>query len=509
MSGLTKQVGSAMVWSMVARIGRAVLGLASGVIVVRSLGADDYGVLSLVRTLLMFVAIVGVGGMGQAMLKFLPMLRVNRGIEGARKLVRTATAVNLMIWSVLVVAAYVGRGAIERVFPYDGLGIILTTAVALSLFEIFFTIISRILQANYDTRRLSFATIAGHLVYVAALVFILEKGWGVLGVVCAMAAGNVVACSMLLSRTCGAFSQSSESAPAEGGEAGTRIMGRRLARFSLPFAAIGILNWLVTRQSETMFLAHYRTAAETGFFDLAFRLPQMALEFVPAAVWPLVMAGFSEVYTRNADDLRVAIDRYYRMLFVLCTPICVVGIVLGGRVIPILFGDAMSPAAIPTQVFFVVFTISFFGTPLSMTLYVLEKTHVNLIVYLCLAVVNVGLDLLLIPKFGVAGAVVPVALVTAATPFIYRVIVGRYVDNVRIPAGFIGKCFLASGAVLVLVPLLRYVTGPIQLAIAFAVAGVLIVLAFKAVRVLGRKELEMLGAVPIPMANRLLKFIAS
>jgi O-antigen/teichoic acid export membrane protein len=410
---------------------------------------------------------------------------------------------------VLVVAAYLGRDVIERVFPYDDLGVILAAAVALSLFEIFFTIISRILQANYDTRRLSLATITGQLIYLAALVFVLARGWGVLGVVLAAAGGNVVACLMLLSRARAALVSGNGGTPIESDEADSRITGRRLARFSVPFAAIGVLNWLVWRQSETMFLAHFRTAAETGFFDLAYRLPQTMLEFVPAAVWPLVMAGFSEIYTRNVDDLRRAIDRYYRMLFLLCTPICVVGIVLGGRMIPILFGEAMSPAAIPTQVFFGVFTISFFGTPLSMSLYVLEKTYVNLIVYLCLAVVNVGLDLLLIPRFGVAGAVVPVALVTAASPFIYRVLIGRYVDNVRIPVGFIGKCFLASGVVLVLVPVLRYITGPIQLAIAFAVAGVLIVLAFKMVRVLGKKELDMLGAVPIPMANRLLKFIAS
>ena len=40
-------------------------------------------------------------------------------------------------------------------------------------------------------------------------------------------------------------------------------------------------------------------------------------------------------------------------------------------------------------------------------------------------------------------------------------------------------------------------------------AAVLIVLGYKWVRVVGRKEMEMLGAVPFPLANRLLKFIAA
>jgi len=136
----------------------------------------------------------------------------------------------------------------------------------------------------------------------------------------------------------------------------------------------------------------------------------------------------------------------------LSAPICVIGAVLGGRMIPVLYGDAMAPAGLPTQIFFVIFPISFFGTPLSMALYVIEKSYANLVVYLALAVVNVGLDLLLIPRFGIIGAVIPVGLVIAASPVIYKRLLGRYVSGTRIPYAFIGKCFLASSPVLLLLP---------------------------------------------------------
>jgi hypothetical protein len=130
-------------------------------------------------------------------------------------------------------------------------------------------------------------------------------------------------------------------------------------------------------------------------------------------------------------------------------------------------------------------------------------------VYLCLAVVNVGLDLLIIPSHGVAGAIVPVSLVTAAAPLVYRLIVARYVDGVRIPLGFIARTFLGSGAAFLLVPFVGFVDGVMQLAGAAVVAGFLILFGFKVFRVIGEKELEMLGAVPIPFANRILRFIAA
>ncbi len=510
MSPLKNQVGSAMVWSVVARGGRFALGILSSVIVVRSLGAHDYGVLSIVRNILMFTVIFAGAGLGQACLKFLPALRVARDGAGAARLVRTALVVSLLVWAALVVTIYFGRHAIEGLFPYEGLGLILAVAVALSLFEVFFALIARILEARYDTRRLSLMSLVSHAVFICALLIVLPRGWGVAGVIAAAAAGHAVAVLVLTTKVKSSVSLPGEiGAAGEVDEVGLGISFKRLARYSLPLVLVGVLVQVVWRQSETLFLAHFRSAEETGFFDLAYRLPQTMLEFVPTAVWPLVMAGFSEVHARDASRLPIAIDRYYRMLFLLITPICMTGIVLGGRMVTVLYSDVYLPAAIPTQLFFAVFTLSFFGTPLSMTLYVLEKTHVILTVYLCLAALNVGLDLVLIPRYGVTGAIVPVALVTAASPFIYRALVRRYVDGVRIPLVFIGKTFLASGFVVLLAPFTRYITGWLELAAAFVAAAGLVVLGYKLLRVVGRKEMDMLGAVPFPLANRLLKFIAT
>ena len=119
MSGLTRQVGSAMVWSVVARAGRIALGLVSGIIVVRSLGAHDYGVLSLVRNMLMFAVILATAGMGQAALKFLPELRTTSGAAAAHRLIRTAVTVNLLVWAALVTVAWFARHAIEHIVPCD------------------------------------------------------------------------------------------------------------------------------------------------------------------------------------------------------------------------------------------------------------------------------------------------------------------------------------------------------------------------------------------------------
>lgn len=501
MGETTRRVGRAMMWSVVARGIRFGLGLASSIIIVRALGREDYGVLSLLRVVLVFAGLLAGAGMGQSLLKFLPVINVEQGGAGATALVRRVFGVQLAAWAILLALSWVLAGWFESMFAFEGVGRILWIAVGLELFEIAFALVSQVLNAYYDTKALSLASVIGHGVFIVFLLILLGAGYGVVGVFAATAAGNLAA-TVVVARTALARLRSA------GVKSGAGIGWRRLFRFSLPFALIGVLNVIVWRQSETIFLARFRGAAETGFFDLAYRLPQIALEFVPLTVWPIVMAGVSEAYARDPSRLNASIDKYYRMLFLMAAPISVVGAVLAGRIVPILYGEAMSPAAVPTQIFFLIFPISFFGTPLSMALYVIEKSHVNLLVCALLALVNVGLDLVLIPRFGVLGAVIPVALVIGISPLLYRRGLARYVSGTKVPFAFIGKCFLASSAALLLAPFTGLIRGVPELCAAILAACVLIALAAKRIKLLGGEELDLLASVPIPAARRLLKLLA-
>jgi O-antigen/teichoic acid export membrane protein len=498
----TQRIGTAMAWSVASRAGRFVLGFASSVLVVRGLGNHDYGVLSAVRSVLMFVVLLAGFGTGQTLLRFLPALRVAHAGTSARALVRRVALVHVGVWLAMVGLAFALQGPIERALNVPGSGLFVAIGIGLALFEVLFALLANVLNAAYDTARLSAASLASHAVYIAVVVPALRAGWGVTGVLVAAAAGNALACAMVWPRLKPAIDWGSDPSPAT-------VSGARIWRYSLPFAAIGVLNLIVWRQSETLLLAHFRSPEETGYFDLAYRLPQTILEFVPGTVWPLVMAGMSEAYARDPARLSGAIQRYYRMLFALCTPLCVLGALLGGRAVSVLFGEAMQPAAVPTQLFFVIFTVSFLSTPLSMALYVLEKTSVNLLIYIALAIINVGLDLILIPKFGVPGAMIPVAIAIALQPVVYFVAVRRFIPGVSIPFGFVGRCLAGSAPAAVVVGILHWVPGIPGLVAAGLVALPVLLVSFRVARIFGEGELAALRAIPVPLAARMARFLAN
>jgi O-antigen/teichoic acid export membrane protein len=499
-TGTGRRIGTAMAWSVLARGIRFVLGFATSVVVVRSLGQHDYGVYSVVRSVMMFAIVVSGVGTGQALLKFLPAMRVARSRTAARALVRRVALIHFASWLVLLATGYAARGSVAALFPIDGIGVLIAAAIALGLFEIFFTFAGQVLNASYDARRLSMASVASHLVYLGLLALLLPGGAGVLGVLAASAGGNAVACAMVWPRLRPTTDFGDE--PATG-----LLPAGRLLRYAAPFAAIGVLNIVVWRQSETLLLAHFRTPEETGYFDLAYRLPQTILEFVPGTVWPLVMAGMSEAFARNPASLRGVIARYYRLLFALCAPLCLAGALFAPRAIAVLYGDAMAPAAVPMQLFFLILTVSFLSTPLSMGLYVLEKTHLNLLIYCILAVVNVGLDFILIPRYGVYGAIVPVALAIALQPLIYFVVLRRHVSGVTIPYAFIGRCFLASAFVVAALPVLRGIDGAGGLAAAALVGGMALAFGYRLLRVLGAEEASAIAAIPVPAARHIAAFL--
>ena len=60
-----------------------------------------------------------------------------------------------------------------------------------------------------------------------------------------------------------------------------------------------------------------------------------------------------------------------------------------------------------------------------------------------------------------------------------------------------------------MVPVTGLIRGVPELCVALALAMVVVVLGAKKLRLIGKRELEMLGSVPIPAVDKLLKFVSS
>lgn len=507
-------VGGAMGWSVVTRLLQFALSLIGSIIVVRSLGADRYGLLTVLRTALAFVTAICGLGLGQALLRYMPAVRARGDRELAGRLLRLVVVPQFVAWGVAIVLAGLLSGWVAQIsFPLAAQLFLLGTVLAGA--ELAYLATSGLTTVFYDSRSLSLVTLGGALTYLALAVLALQAGFGVGGVLVATAAGQLLMAVLLGIRVRGHLArlQPRESAAGAGpphgeGTPGPSIevdlAGRgRLLKYALPFAAIAVMNLLTWRQSESILLAHFRTLREAAFWDLAYRMPQMILEFVPGAIWPLLMAGFSEILSKDRETLRRAIEVYYKILFLLITPIAVAGAAVGDRAIVAFYGEEMAPAGPYCQLLFLVFSLSFFSTPMTMAFYLLERPWYSFWQYLGGSIVLVGLDLLLIPRLGLTGALIPMAVVIVASPFVNAWLLTRLGMKPPIPWAFLSRVFLAAVPLMLLYPARMIVSGKVPVALAALAAGLLYLLGLKAFRVLGEEEGELLIRVRNPIASRL------
>lgn len=493
-----EKLGHAMKWSLVARFAAYTAGFGANVIIFRALSKHDFGVYSLIKTVLMYVLVFVMIGVDAAILKFAPMLRVSGGTKSFTRTFRNLFLMQIGVWLLILLTSHFGAGFLSSLFPDAGgqFSFYLQVAIVCFFFELCMLITTRFLESWYETKRLAAVVLSGNLLFFALVVIAMRMHFGIVGILLSSAAMNILMVVLLVPQARGLL----RCVPSEGSCPGLGV----ILRFSLPFVVTGLLNQIVWRQSEVLFLGHFKGAEAAGLFRQAYAQPQMILEFIPATVWPIVLAATSESYAKDAKDLPRAITLYYKLIYLLVIPVASMGFAFSRALVPIIYSAKMLPAALLTQLFFVVFSYSFLYTPLSMAFYVMGKSWVNMLIFMVIAVIEIGLDLMLIPRYGLWGGMAGVSIALLATVVVFHIVMRRLQPDIKTPIRFLIRCTIAAvpTCLLSIAALRWHSLGAIVLMIPVGLA--LLVIGFRLMKVIGPEEREMIMRLPIPAKERLL-----
>jgi O-antigen/teichoic acid export membrane protein len=191
-------------------------------------------------------------------------------------------------------------------------------------------------------------------------------------------------------------------------------LGRRFIPYALTILWSNILNFVVQRQTEVFFIGKYVGVEEAGYYDLAYSLTFMALSLIPMALYDFGTATFTEVVTKSPEYLGTAIKKFYKAMSIVVLPASALGVLLGGRLLVRIYGADMTVAGQLVGQLSLVLLLSFVVTPLGIGMYVTERGWILLISNTVITGFNIVLDFILIPRFGLQGAVWCVALSMAA-----------------------------------------------------------------------------------------------
>lgn len=434
-------------WAGVFSLAGAAIRYGNNIILTRLLGAKLYGLYALANTVVAVATVPSALGLPTSLVHFLAT-SAERGEWGRLRWMVKASFRAVLLSSllaaglVLALAPWLSRSVFEK----DGL-LLPLSGLALALpFLALYMVCAGGLQGLWVIRgKVFIERIAHPLVFTVLLVAgaMFFRSLDFILVCFFLAAGAVLALGLYwLRRRMSALPQGPVPPPA----------WRELLGFSTPLMAMNLLNFLLL-WSDILVMGKFRSAAEVGFYAIASRLAtgvSMPTDSLGASLAP----SFSSLTGReDQEGLRRLFHTSTRWIF-LFSSFAGLGLVLAGRPILGIFGPEFQKgyAALCVLVLGQVITSLFGanGTLITMT----GHPRVNLANSVVMGLGNLGLTLLLVPRYGALGAACASALswsvvnATRAVEIRYILHIGPWNRTMVKPLLALGAGAAVGGAVL-------------------------------------------------------------
>ncbi|HAS82074.1 MAG TPA: hypothetical protein DCS43_05215 [Verrucomicrobia bacterium] len=268
-----------------------------------------------------------------------------------------------------------------------------------------------------------------------------------------------------------------------------------------------LLRMMMLKYTEIFFLGVYFTPAIVGYYDLGYSTPMLVLTLIPAALQTLLTSAFAQAYTKDPQCLGRMIDSVYKLTMLIVLPLAAFGVFFAPRGIVLLYGADMAPAGVVAATFCILHILPLVSMPLSMAITVKEQV-LRMLPYMVLQIaINLALDWLLIPRFGMGGAMAAVAGTFILTiPWRLRAVRG-ILGSISFPTGFFIRVLLCT-AVLAgcLAPLARHLN-----LVTFFLLGVgyclLYVVLLRLLRIIRPSDVADLRGLKLAKVNRLLDLL--
>jgi O-antigen/teichoic acid export membrane protein len=206
---------------------------------------------------------------------------------------------------------------------------------------------------------------------------------------------------------------------------------RRIRRFSLTISYVLLLDMIVWQRSEVLFLKWYSTLPQIAFYTLAYSIATKVSE-IASSFSSTLLPLYSESYGRNGlqevGPVYVKALKYVQMVMV---PLCLLGVAVAKPLVYLIYGPNYLPLVLPLQILLASLAFTSMGVVGSPLLVGTERQSFIAKYGTVVAILNVALDLILIPKHGALGAAVAnctaqVAGVLGGTIYVIRYIRTRF-----------------------------------------------------------------------------------
>lgn len=432
------------------------IGLGSNLIFARLLGAELLGVYVLASTTVLFASLLASFGLGYMLVRFVPIALSERDESGAAGIfalsVRTALTTSLLGGlAILLLRGFIAGTMFKEPLLVSILPIAAVTVVP----HTFVVLLGPTLRA---LKKLTFEGFSTEIVYKVALIggFLAFFAFGLRlrGLMMAFAAANAITALAMLSlvnRTSPRLLRPPRSVP------WTR---RELFVFSGMMFSVAVMNYIMGITDRFM-LGILGSSENVGIYNIAFLISNI-LATVTMAFNNIFSPIISELYHgRRRSELRALFQSLTRTIIMIVTPAYLWLLAFGDDLLAV-FGNDFVEGYPSLVVLGLAALLSCAVGSVSMILAMTGHQKYNVLNTVTVTVLNILLNVFLIPRYGILGAAVATGISLTLVNVVRMLQVRRLLDLVPYTRAYVKP--VAAGAVIFALALfLRARTPPLSI----------------------------------------------
>lgn len=187
----------------------------------------------------------------------------------------------------------------------------------------------------------------------------------------------------------------------------TELKDTKVREYLLLVSLMIVADVIVWQKSEIFFLKIFGSFKDVAFYSIAFSLAYLPLRFLTAPIGSVLMPYISTLYGK--DELENSKTTcYYTMKYIIfiLLPVVVFCFFFSDKIVELLYGIDYIKSASVLRILLLSALIGGIAVPTSALVQALEMMRFAVGVNLFVGMVNISLDLLLIPKYNIIGAAV-------------------------------------------------------------------------------------------------------
>lgn len=203
-------------------------------------------------------------------------------------------------------------------------------------------------------------------------------------------------------------------------------VGKSLLKMSSSFILAGLMVQIYA-QTDKMMLGQLLSVESVGYYSIGSYLNNL-FNFIPTAIIASLRPGIISAYSESHDRFVNKLEKMYSLVFWGCIVYALFITIFAPIMINFLYGEAYSPAIIPTQIIVWCGVWSQMGVARDVWIICEKKQKYSPFFALLGAITNVCLNFVLIPILGTSGA----AIATIISQFVTGFVVTALFNDTRI-----------------------------------------------------------------------------